>query len=70
MHETDLGPLHVCNSCAALSSSCGTPKVGAGAVFGCICLPLDPFPLTGLPCLATIEEGTPSPIATTYAKAG
>ena len=30
-HGMNLGPLHMCNSCVA-GSSCGTPKVGAGAV--------------------------------------
>jgi hypothetical protein len=31
MYGMDLGPLHMCNSCAA-GSSCGPPKAGAGAV--------------------------------------
>jgi hypothetical protein len=52
MHENDLGPLHICNSCAA-GSSCGTPNARAGAVHY---LPLDPFPLTGLPHVTSEEE--------------
>jgi hypothetical protein len=40
----------------------------AGAVSDC-CLPLDPFLLTGLPCLATNRD-VPSPTATWYVKVG
>ena len=31
MHEMDLGPLHICNSCAA-DSLCETPKMRTGAI--------------------------------------
>ena len=34
------------------------------------CLPLDPFPLTGLPCLAWLEEDACSPTVPWYAKTG
>ena len=59
----DLGPLNIWNSCAAGSSS-GTSKAGEGVVSELYCLPLDLFPLSGLPCQALIEDDAPNLIAT------
>lgn len=42
-----------------LSFHVDPPTTGVGVVYSC-CKPLDSFPLTGLPCLATIEENVPS----------
>ena len=51
MHGTDLGPLHICNSCAA-GSSCGTPKVGAASTLST----LPAFESLSANCLASIED--------------
>jgi hypothetical protein len=59
VHGTDLVPLQVCNRCTAWSSS-GTSKNKSRSYPWLSCLPLDPLPLTGMPCLASIEEGAPS----------
>jgi hypothetical protein len=40
--------------------SLGLLTVEAGAVILLCCLPLEPFPPTGLPCLALIGEEVPS----------
>jgi hypothetical protein len=53
MHETDLGHLYTCYSCVAWFSF-WTPN-SSGCLWLC-CLPLDPFPLTGLPCLASAQD--------------
>jgi hypothetical protein len=50
MHGTKLHLLHICNSCAARSSG-RTPYSRSKACLCLHCLPLDPFLLTGLPCL-------------------
>jgi hypothetical protein len=66
MHGMDLDSLHICNSCKVWSS-CRTPN---SMIRGCIwlcCLPLDPFPLSGLTCLAIVENIS-GPTATLYAK--
>lgn len=42
-----------------------SPTTGARAVPESVaCLPVDPLPLTGLPCLASVGEDEPSPAVT------
>lgn len=65
-HGTDLGPLHICNSCTS-RSSCGTPNSRRSGCLRLCYMPLDPFPLTLLPCLASIGD-VPSSTATLLVK--
>ena len=51
----DLGPLHICSRCAAWSS-CGSPNNWSGDYSCLCCLPVDPVPQTGPPCLASVAE--------------
>ena len=67
-HGTDVGPLHICNSCVVWSS-CETPNSKSRGCLWLCCLPLRCFPLTGLPHLASIED-VPSLTAIWYAKSG
>ena len=48
---------------AVVGLQVGLVAVGAGSVSDC-CLPLGPFPLTGLPHLALVREDVPSLTAT------
>jgi hypothetical protein len=59
----DLGPLHICNKCENWSSY-GTCNIRSRGCLWLYCLPLDSFPLTGMPCLRSIEEDVPSPSVT------
>lgn len=66
--------VHDLTSCGKLARiQYSFPCVKRASVLGaCLwlhCLPFHPFPLTGLPCLASTEDA-PSPTATWYAKAG
>ena len=65
MQKLDLDLLHICSKYAAWSSS-GSPNLEQQIqVFpGVFCLTLDPIPLTGLPCLASVGEDVPSPAVT------
>ena len=53
-------PPHICNR-VQLDLHVGPLTIGAGAVSDSCCLPLDPFPLAGPPCRASVGEDTPSP---------
>jgi hypothetical protein len=60
MHGLELGLLHIFRRCAALSPH-GFPNNWAV----CLCsLPLDPFPLAGLLCLASVKKDEFSPAMT------
>jgi hypothetical protein len=48
MHGKDLGSLHICSICAGWLPCGSTNRVGDSRLHY---LPLDPFPLSGLPCL-------------------
>ena len=62
MHGLDLGP-YTFVADVQLGLHVASLTTGAGAVFEC-CLPLDPFPLAGLPCLASVGEHAFGPAAT------
>ena len=64
MQRLDGGPLHICSRCPAWSP-CGSSKIRMGGdnLWLC-CLPLDPFLLAGLPCLASVGEAALSPVST------
>jgi hypothetical protein len=64
----NIGSWHIHNICAALSS-CRTSNSKNKSCQWLYCLSLDLFPLTGLPCLATIREAVASPTANWYIKA-
>jgi hypothetical protein len=68
LRGTDLGPLLMCNSCVAWSS-CGTSTSRSGAVSDSLACFWDPFPLTGSPYSASIEEDAPRLTATVYPRA-
>ena len=51
-HGLDLGSPHIRSRCAAWSS-CGLPNNWS---YPDCCLPVDPVPLTRLPCLASVGE--------------
>jgi hypothetical protein len=69
LHGTDLGPPHICYSCVAWSS-CSIPNSGSRDCLWLCCLPLGPFPHTGLPCQSLIGEEVSRVTATWYARAG
>lgn len=41
-----------------------SPTVAGAVPESDTCLPVDPVPLNGLPCLASVEEDVPSPAST------
>jgi hypothetical protein len=59
----DVGPLHICKRWVAWSSCRSHNNGNRGCPWAC-CLPVDPVPLNGPPCLASVEEDVPSPAAT------
>ena len=60
-HRLDIGPLHVANE--HLDVHTGPPKQleqGLSLSLFPTCLPVDPTPLNGQPCLASVGEDVPS----------
>jgi hypothetical protein len=69
MQSLDLDHLHICSRCAAWSS-CGFHDNWSGCILWLCCLPLDPFLLTGLPCLDSVGEDAFSLAVTWCARVG
>jgi hypothetical protein len=65
-HGTDLVPLYIWTAW----SSCGTSNSRSRGCLWLCCLALDPFPLTGWPCLTSVEEDALSTTTTWYTKTG
>lgn len=59
----DLALLHICSRCAGWSL-CWFPNNWNGGYPWISCLPIDPVPLTGLPCLASVGKEMSSPAVT------
>ena len=70
MHESHLDPIPIIGRCVAWFL-CRSPKIGTGTVFdsAAACLWI-PFPLTGLPCLASVREDALCPAAARFVSEG
>lgn len=69
VHRINLGPLQICKGYTAWSS-CETSNRKSRCYLWLCWLPLDHFPLTWRPCLASLEESAPSTTTTWYTMEG
>jgi hypothetical protein len=69
IHALDLAPPHTCSRCAAWSPWRSPNNGNGGYPKGC-CLSVDPIPLIGPLCLASVEEDVPKPAETWCARVG